>query len=222
MEAQYITDEAKKKITEIAHDYGKLKERLYVRLCNRERNADSLEGIPHKDILEFAMTCHAGLGDILGGDSSLVVTKSLIGSLGIKEEQLFEDAMENSQRIKPPVTMPVTSFLEKAAGEEPGTFEGTFPGPGLVILSTAGFIHGAAAVFYPGFLEGIAEKLGGGFFLIPSSVHEFLCLPDTGLASKEEVESLINEVNYTQVLPGDILSGRLYRFDPDEGRIALA
>ena len=37
--------------------------------------------------------------------------------------------------------------------------------------------YGACSILYPGMLEQLAERIGGDYYMIPSSVHEFLLVP---------------------------------------------
>ena len=43
--------------------------------------------------------------------------------------------------------------------------------PQLYVASTKENYHGAACIFYPGFLERTKKVIGDQFFIIPSSVH---------------------------------------------------
>ena len=201
---------------ELMSDYGQAKKRLFIRICNRERNRERLSDVPHRDFLEFAVTCHIDMGDFAPGKAILAVNDSLLRFWGIGEEQLFEDAFANSPSIRPAIVKDIESLMAMLAGtDEPGM---RCP---IKAVTVDGLTHGAAAVLYPGVLEELAEQAGCPLLLIPSSVHEFLCLPETDGLPKDAMETMISEVNET-VIPGDVLSGCLYRYDPADGRITPA
>ena len=212
-------ESVRKQAEELLADYGKAKEKLYIRLYNRELHWEKIEGMPHRDFLDLAATCYIDLGETDAGYGSIPVDYSVMNVLGIDEDRLFEDAMANSPVLKPPVIAGMAGMLEQLMGLEPGN-----PGAGdpMMVLTTEGLRYGAAAVLYPGLLDSLTEKTGCPLFLIPSSVHEFLCLPDEGDVEKEWIRELIGDVNRTTVAPGEVLSGNLYRYDPAEGKMQIA
>lgn len=92
----------------------------------------------------------------------------------------------------------------------------------MKILSNARRVHGAACVLYPGVLERLAWKEGRDLYVIPSSVHEMILLPDIGAQQPMELKEIIREVNRTQVDPAEVLSDSLYRYSRAEGRLSIA
>ena len=48
-------------------------------------------------------------------------------------------------------------------------------------------------------MEDIAEKVGGDFFVLPSSIHELLIVPKQEGMELSELEAMVQEVNATQV-----------------------
>ena len=55
----------------------------------------------------------------------------------------------------------------------------------------------------------IGECLGSDFFVIPSSVHEVLILPDNGIFQVPELNAMVQEVNETQVERQEQLSDKV-------------
>jgi hypothetical protein len=66
-------------------------------------------------------------------------------------------------------------------------------------------------LLYPGILQEIAEYLGGGFFVLPSSVHEVILLPDHGEEAGDLLE-IVTEINHTQVAEEEILIDAVYKY----------
>ncbi|MBQ2085121.1 MAG: hypothetical protein II464_02520, partial [Oscillospiraceae bacterium] len=73
----------------------------------------------------------------------------------------------------------------------------------------------AVALYYPGIMEKISEIVGGDYFILPSSVHELLVVPDNGAYSSSQLMDMVMSVNSTELLPQDRLADRvlLYRSD---------
>ena len=76
-------------------------------------------------------------------------------------------------------------------------------------------------MIYPGVLRALADDLGENFYILPSSVHEILLLPDSGAEDARYLREMIREVNATQVEPEEVLSDNLYYFDRLKNRMEI-
>ena len=92
----------------------------------------------------------------------------------------------------------------------------------LYVASVQGMNHGAGVLAYPGFLDVAAQKFGGDFFIIPSSVHEVLLMKDEGGITAKEMQDIISSVNQNEVAPEERLSDHAYRYDSKEHVFELA
>jgi hypothetical protein len=77
-------------------------------------------------------------------------------------------------------------------------------------------VHGAGVLAYENFMDMAAERAGGDFFILPSSLHEVLIVPDNGNVKLEDLENMVKEVNATQVAPQDKLTDSVYHYDSKE------
>jgi len=85
--------------------------------------------------------------------------------------------------------------------------------PPMYVISNEQQLQGAAAVFYPGMMEAAARELKGDFFLLPSSVHEMLLVPDDGNMTAAELSTMVSTVNRQEVAPELRLSDNVYHYD---------
>lgn len=92
----------------------------------------------------------------------------------------------------------------------------------MKVLSNTKRLHGAVCMLYPGVLKEMADRMGGDFFILPSSVHETILLPDAGEGLNGALRQMIREVNSTKVAPEEVLSDTLYRYDRAMGRVMTA
>ena len=187
-------------------DYTKMKDRLILQLIPIEGNEERLNEIPHEQISDFAVICRVELAD---GEASTIVTDQLMKSFDISKEQLFADAKENAPRLHPPVLKNLMEVLFQA---EPGLMDMESP---LHVATTDVGEHGACVMAYPGFMDQASEKLGGSFFVIPSSVHELLFLRDDDGRSVKELDDMVQAVNTQEVQPSDRLSDVSYHYDAE-------
>ena len=81
---------------------------------------------------------------------------------------------------------------------------------------------GAGVLAYQDFMEQAAEKLGGDFFVLPSSIHEILLIPDDGEQSINFLRDMVREVNATEVSPAEKLTDNVYHYDAKDHIFELA
>ena len=70
-----------------------------------------------------------------------------------------------------------------------------------------------SSTFINGVLDKIGELLGSDFYVLPSSTHEVILVPDNGNMQTKELEDMVKEVNATQVAPEDLLSDKVQYYD---------
>ena len=89
----------------------------------------------------------------------------------------------------------------------------TMDQPQLIVLTNDQALHGAGALFYPGQMDAVAQQLGSDYFVLPSSIHEVLLLPDDGSVDYNALETMVQDINMTAVAPEDQLSDHVYHYD---------
>ena len=203
--------------TQWLNDYSKVKENLFVRCSNAGRNAHLLQDCPHTILGDLAFTVHVGMDWMEDTDPAYTttVTNSMLDTWGIDKKTLFEDAVENAARRMPVTCRPLSAVMQDFMGGDEEEMPGPYDEPAIFVLSNTFTHHGAAAVIYPGVLEMMQERVGN-FYMIPSSVHEFLLLPESMGMDVSDLERMVREVNASVVLPEDYLSNAVYHYDGAE------
>ena len=91
---------------------------------------------------------------------------------------------------------------------------------GIYVLSNESGMYGAGTIFYPDVLKEIADNMETDLFIITSSVHEALIIPNPNCnVDVEELREMIKEVNETAVKDEEVLSDNLYMYDRDSDRL---
>lgn len=193
-------------------DYEKVKDNTYLRLVPGD--SPILGDTPHKKVEDMALVVSIALVDFSDehGKSVVVVSKPLMEMYGIDEQQLFADAERNSLQYEPVVFTPLGQMIKdliKAENLPDPADEGIIA---YIATNRSGF-HGASVVSYPDFCKEAAETLGGSFYLIPSSVHEFILIKDDGRPKAKDLNKMIRNVNKTVLEPRDFLSNQCYHYD---------
>lgn len=210
---------------DILFDYEKAKERLIIRVCNVEENKDMLDKIPHECKEDLAITYHILLTQEDDYSGTVTVNNDLLKNYGITSEQLHKDAIKSSQKLLPPCLSTMQELLFDAMGTEARnllTIDKPEINDLMLVLRNEGQIHGAAALFYPGVLDKIAEIMKGNFYILPSSVHECILLHDEDTVELNNLKDLVREANKTTVGPNEKLADQVYHYDMNEKMFEIA
>ena len=140
-----------------------------------------------------------------------VITNQQLKAFGITAEQLHQDALENAPLTHPASLRSMQEVMADMMGmkpEEIATGE-----PMMLVATVEGSFMGASVIQYPGFMDQAAEKIGGDFFVLPSSIHEVLLIPDDGTQDYHDLAEMVQTINETQVAPAERLSDNVYHYD---------
>lgn len=195
-------------------DYARAKPLLCVEVVGTRRNADMLENVPHTDIEDLSMVYRVQLGEDSRGVATVLVTNAMLEGYGVTKEQLHADALESSEQNRPAFIKTMRAVMAETLGM-PEEIMPPDRAPTLYVVSNEQRLQGAAAAFYPGLMEAAARELQGNFFLLPSSVHEVLLLPDDGMVTAAELSAMVTAVNRTEVRPSEQLSDSVYHYDAE-------
>lgn len=199
-------------------DYEAAKDHLFIRVANKEANADVLAGMPHKEVEDLAITYHVLVNHDQNGIASAPVTDDLLRHYGVTAEQLHEDAIANSQRMLPAQLDSMQNMLFGMMTPEASDTlrDEPYPGSTMLVLTNNVQLNGAAALFYPGVMDQAAERLGGNFIVLPSSTHEVIMIPADGMTDFRSLEQMVKDINRSQVAPEERLSDHVYHYDAQE------
>lgn len=197
------------------------RERIIYRLISGEKNHKRLENVPSIPFLDMEITFHVLMLEEEDGVGSVMIHDDLLEEWHIDTKRLFQLAQENTMRLFPiqirsmeqllqellPQTrqMPEASEVLYASEEQEGSVDP------LVVTNEKG-INGAAVILYPGCLSALSEQCKGGYYILPSSIHELLILPDRHDLPEWELEKMVQEVNENCVQPDEILSEHVYHY----------
>ena len=91
----------------------------------------------------------------------------------------------------------------------------------MFVATNSKKVNGAGVILYDGLLRTFAEKIGGDFYILPSSVHEVIFVPANGDIDARYLIQMVKEVNATEVSPDEVLSDNVYMYHADEDRVEM-
>ena len=210
----------------IDFDYDKIKDKLTVRLLEIKRNRDFLATTPYMTVGHgLAMVCDIKMQDGDDGSWRATVTQSMLEGQNYDKRELFMAAMDNAQLIDPPILVDMGQALFTHEGENLMKRNEPLPPEdvsNMYVLSNTGGMLGSAVLFYPDTREHVAEVLGEGYCVLPSSQHEVLIIPDSAGIDRGELSEMVRQANQSVVEPKDVLSDTVFHYDRDEKKFEYA
>lgn len=202
-------------------NYEEMKHKLSMQVVSADRNAEMLEKVPHEQMEDMAVVYRLVLSEGKDESSTVLVTNDLMEQFGITHEQLHEDAMVNAPEIRPAQIRGMTETMNELMG--PGMVPEIDPADEMMFVAgVPNQMNGAGVIAYPNFFEDAAEKLGGDYFVLPSSIHEVLLVKDTGEMNARDLEAMVREVNATEVAPDERLTDHVYHYDSKDHVFEMA
>ena len=191
--------------------------RIIPKLINYEKNTEMLEHCPHIKFQDMAITFRVCA--YIGEDqvASCLLRYEQFDLLNMSIEELYDKSLKNYERLLPPVVRNMMDVLKDANCDLPPNGRDD----NLFVISNEKGTNGATSVLLDFVRDNVAELVEDNYYLIPSSIHEFLAVPDKLVDDPEMVIGYINEVNKAMLAETDYLSNTLYHYDIREKKISM-
>lgn len=197
---------------------------VYAKLINAEQNKEQLGEIPHRMFLDLAVVYYAVARDHAREDiGTILIHNEHMEIWGQEEENLYRTALMNMRAdgkadfagIETVVRRMLqgTTFSDEEGKELPGT--------NMYILTNNRRRFGAAEILDKKTLRMIADQVGDGFIVLPSSLHETIVLPPKEEAEYGRLADMVREVNDTQVDVEERLSYHVYVYSRAEETLRI-
>ncbi|MBR6405606.1 MAG: hypothetical protein IKS18_05375 [Lachnospiraceae bacterium] len=193
--------------------YEDVRDSIIVRLISLDRNRNRLKNLVYREFLDMAVSCCILFSGPETGWGLTEISREMAEKWGVTEEELYSRAMENMPRLMPDTLRTLREAALLCSEEDSSTDH-------LYVLSNESAYCGAAAILYTDKLAALAEKYETDLYLMPSSLHEMILVPDLGIG-EEFLRSSLKSVNSTAVPGEDILTDSLYLYRRESGLIEL-
>lgn len=237
----------KEHLSENYLDFKTIQDFIFYRVVHYEQNKNLLQDIPHIRYLDLAVTFHCLISESTNGIQSYCISKRILEYWNLTANELYLIAKKNTPRLFPPKISSieellfglekkeiVASWLQKDMEKtkkysllefkrylkemmEQISLDNEIK---MYVMSNCNGVNGAAVLLYPEIMQVFADKWGSNFYLIPSSIHELIAVPEKE-CRKEELKRMIYEVNNTQVAGDEILSYSVYYYNRDKEELCV-
>lgn len=207
--------------------FENIRKDLGIKLLYNKTNEDLLNNLVSTDIgCGYSLSVYIDLSGRVFDSAVINVRKDMLETIGCDEQTLFEEAVRNSEVRSPARVTYISQELFAASNNTPKDLlsgEITYDSDmGLLVLTTADRYAGAAALFYPQIQKRIAEIVQASYFVIPSSIHEILILPDNGEHAAKDLAEMVKAVNENEVSPEEQLGNRVLYYDAMSAQLEVA
>lgn len=203
----------------LLQNYEELKGKFACKLIHRGKNEKLLNDIPYVPWMDLAIVVFVLLEVSPYGTATVLVRKEHLEIWGLTEAQLFDEAKKNTPILLPYQFCPMRKLLREICPY--AVDEGEEEEESLYVLSNKLRSFGAASMLYEGILEKVGQKLGENYYILPSSIHEVIVVPESKSPVKQDLEEMVREINETQVEEEEVLSDRVYYFSRKDNRLFL-
>lgn len=188
--------------------------RLYASLINKEKNEELLKNVPHKVVADdLAIVARYQAGD----NASFLVKSDLCGILKMTPEEIIDIARKNT-REKGFSCRPMGDVLTDLmmGADVPEDYKDDLrvdlKEEKLYVLTNKEKYDGAVLGTDKEVMSEIHNALGEDFYVLPSSRHELLIVPESMGMDPRELEDMVRSVNRMEVSSQDFLSDHVFHF----------
>lgn len=209
-------------------NYDSVKEHLAVMLVNTQANKRMLREMPHEKIEDLSAICYVDFPvESNDGKATMKVRNEHLKMWNVDAKEIFQQARTNTQPVNTPLLQSMDEMLLSIFNEE-GHAEnlldenidfGLRSHEMLYALTNIEKQYGASMITQPEVLNKLEQFFPEGFYVLPSSVHEVLIVPDNGEMEPKMLGEMVREVNKNEVERQEVLSDRVYSYDKEKHQI---
>ena len=186
---------------------------IIFKIINHEKNEELLKDVPHLDYLDLAIVFCYFFSEGELENASILIRNAHMEAWGTDTEALMKFAEYNTNRLLGCTVNNILDYLKKIYDMNDilpmDADEEKIP---LYVLSNRPGLFGAGCILYNGLLKDLSEKMDSDLYVFPSSIHEVIIMPYEGTEEAMHFQSLVKEINRTELSVEDILSDSVYYY----------
>lgn len=220
VKAYFLHEDRREKEEKLSKETAK----VFIQLVNMEESKEMLQHVPHRQFLDLAIIYRIVCEETDQGFETGIVNNELMEALDWSEKDLYLKAM--SQHImKTKITLldDVTCELLLKAGAPREFVDIMYPPEAeshpVYMLTNENMLFGANEILYTENLWKLSNKLHSDLYIIPSSIHECIVLPDD--CSIHDVKEMLGAANDIIVSESNQLSYNIYHYERKTGNIKI-
>ena len=179
--------------------------------------------MPHRKILDLALIYYYRMEHFMEHTASVLIFDDHMKRWSVTEQQLYERAKKNTCLALPPKLAGILQVIQELDENSDWIKDDMefCENERMYVLTNQEKYFGAVCILYPGVAQSIAESFSNNFYILPSSIHECIIVPDSGQLIPQELKELVQDVNCQCVEEEEILSDHIYYYDRRQHKIRL-
>lgn len=211
-------------------NFNQIKDLICFKLVNAEKNRTMLADIPYIPYHDLAIIFYVVIGKNESGMATMIIRNSNMKIWGTDTPIMYSLAIKNTQRIFKgniqPMGNVIAEIMERAMDVEDSNefYDMTVDTEDMVsmyIATNYERLNGASVLLYPNLLKDFAELIGSDFYILPSSVHELIFLPEAESMGVEYLKMMVEEINDSEVEDEEVLSDNIYFYSRAYDRVEM-
>lgn len=211
--------------TEWIYDKENMLGHVMFRIVSTERNTKILADAPHHDIpdLGISMLFYLLVKKTDEHPATITLWNRTMEMLGTSEAELLERAWKNTLLAMGHAITNINEMLGIWPKESACPAAPMEKPISMYVISNRLKLYGAGCILYPPVLEETAQKLGSGFYVLPSSIHEIIAVPTETLDKRDagHLKKIVMEINQSVLAYEDILSDNVYYYSEEDHKLIL-
>ena len=204
-----------------------------IRLVNKELNEELLKECPYIDYLDLAVTFRYLVKNDMNGIATVIITNKEYEKWDIEKDVLYDQALHNTMQIFPHTVKPLTKVLLERFEEhecrlskdileelEQTEYGGELP-IDMYVLTNDAKSFGAGVILYDDVIRDFAQAHESNVFILPSSVHEIMLVPENKDIDPKVLKELIKEANDSSVGLIDLLGDNIYYYEFETDKVSI-
>lgn len=196
-------------------DYSKARKNIVYKLINKEKNEKMLERVPYMEYMDLALVFYYLVQDEKIGNATILIHDSHLKMWQVTKTDIYKEACVNTPKLLPAAITGMKEVIEQMLGEKVFQDEEEGEDIPMYVMTNPMRMNGAATMLYPNVVKNFANAIGKNVYIIPSSIHEVILVPQTGTEGVR-LNDMVREVNEMQVDPKEVLADHVYFYDRQE------
>lgn len=200
-------------------DFSKIKDSIAFKLVNRSTNKKFLGDIPYFEYLDLAIVFYFIINTNTIKNATALIRDKHLEIWDITKEELLEWAACNTPKLLKYNIASINDVIKEIISDESediNTESENLEHMGqldtnMFVLTNQIKTNGAACILYEDLIKRIAMSVGKDIYIIPSSVHEVIIVPDEDI-NKDELNVMVRQVNSEEVEGYEILADHVYKY----------
>lgn len=190
-------------------DWNSVKDNIYPILLSTRENSEQLEQLVSMPMLDLSVAYIIRCDVPEEYSGCIKISKNMLECYRVSRDELHRQAVWNLEKddyefhdIEPIVRNMMQGIMEVKVFTK---------APLSMYILTNSKLYGAAGILNKKMLREFARNRN--YYILPSSLHETIFVPDDGGCSKERLDEMVKEVNAELVEAEEILSDHSYYYD---------